>query len=486
MIALPVDAGALPPLARYGLDVLVDLSRLLPAPEHAGAVRLRVHDGGSGVTPAATDLAGWMARDWTLRPGEGELSVHADALAVLGAVAGMADEQRSTARDRFDRVPSSENRLVRTSLERQAVVSRTARSLRELVVRAAGRRRVLVAVPWPDGRRWAAAFTHDLDAVAAWPVFTALRLLELARKGELATGARAAGAALAAVGRAPLRRAAREVLAEERRHRIRGTWFVICGTPTLRTMRRGDVTYTPESTAARRILELVAADGHEIGLHGSFDTADADDLFTAQRQRLEHVTRDTVAGVRQHYLRMRLGPTHRAMEAAGFAYDSTGGFADRNGFRHGVADVLPTWDDAAGRALALDEVPFVWMDRALSKYRGVEDPAAWVDDALELAAECRAVEGLWTGIWHPNLAPALGYPGAPAAYARLTREVVAGAPYVAPLRELVAWRAARRSLRVAEAAPDGGALRVAAADGAGVPLTLEDADGRPVTEIAWC
>jgi len=485
VISLPANASALPPLARFGLDVLVDLSRLLPAPEHAGAVRLRVHHGGAA-NPAPTDVAGWMARDWTLRPGDGELSVHVEALAVLGAVAGMADEQRSAARDRFDRVPSSENRLVRASLERRAVVSRAARSLRELVVRAAGRRRVLVAAPWPDGRRWAAAFTHDLDAVAAWPVFTALRLVELARKGELATGARAAGAALAAVGRAPLQRAAREVLAEERRHRIRGTWFVLCGTPTLRTMRRGDITYTPESAGARRILELVAADGHEIGLHGSFDTADADHLFGAQRQRLGQITRRTVAGVRQHYLRMRLGPTRRAMEAAGFAYDSTGGFADRNGFRHGVADVLPAWDDATGRALALDEVPFVWMDRALSKYRGVEDPAAWVDDALDLATECRAVEGLWTGIWHPNLAPALGYPGAPAAYARLTREVVAGAPYVAPLRELVAWRAARRSLRVAEAAPDGGALRVAAADGAGVPLTLEDADGRPVTEIAWC
>src|SRR2546430_9989656 len=57
--------------------------------------------------------------------------------------------------------------------------------------------------------------------------------------------------------------------------------------------------------------------------------------------------------------------------------------------------------------------PFTWMDRALSKYRGIEDPAAWSKDALELATTARAVGGLWVGLWHPNLTPALGFPDAP-------------------------------------------------------------------------
>ena len=107
--------------------------------------------------------------------------------------------------------------------------------------------------------------------------------------------------------------------------------------------------------------------------------------------------------MRQHYLRMRAATTPRGMASAGFAYDSTYGFADRNGFRLGTADVLPLWDAERQQPVGLDEAPFVWMDRALSKYQHVETPRAWIDDALALAERCRSVEGLWVGIWHPNL-----------------------------------------------------------------------------------
>ena len=105
--------------------------------------------------------------------------------------------------------------------------------------------------------------------------------------------------------------------------------------------------------------------------------------------------------------------------------------------------------------LELDEVPFAWMDRALSKYRGVERPDAWVDDARPLISACQDVEGLWVGVWHPNLTAPLGFPGAPAAFARLAQEISAADPYVASLDAIVAWRRARRGIRARQVAPDG-------------------------------
>jgi hypothetical protein len=184
---------------------------------------------------------------------------------------------------------------------------------------------------------------------------------------------------------------------------------------------------------------------------------------------------DPVVGVRQHYLRMRAGTTPRGMAKGGFRYDSTFGFADRNGFRLGTADVLPLWDADAGAPMKIDEAPFTWMDRALSKYRGVEDPVQWIDDALELADTCRSVNGLWVGIWHPNLTPALGFPGAPQAYRRLVASLVQREPYIAPLRELVAWRRARRSARATAVRPDG---RIVVTSDASV--LIRDADGRAI------
>ena len=119
------------------------------------------------------------------------------------------------------------------------------------------------------------------------------------------------------------------------------------------------------------------------------------------------------------------------------------------------------------------------MDRALSKYQHVETPRAWIDDALALAERCRSVEGLWVGIWHPNLAPALGFPDAPEAYARLVGELARGDAHVAPLGELVdlapraavASRPAGERWRAGDARLGGGSLRTS-------DFTIRDADGR--------
>jgi hypothetical protein len=95
------------------------------------------------------------------------------------------------------------------------------------------------------------------------------------------------------------------------------------------------------------------------------------------------------------------------------------------------------------------------MDRALSKYRGIEMPGTWAEDALALAATAREVGGLWVGLWHPNLTPALGFPDAPAAYGATIAGVLAESPFVATLETIVEWRRARRAVRATAIAPDG-------------------------------
>jgi hypothetical protein len=340
-------------------------------------------------------------------------------------------------------------------MERHPVVSEAAVRLREAAIAAAGRRMVRLAAPWPDGKRWAAAFTHDLDVVALWPVFAALRTLELARKAQLGAALRTVAAATLGIGRDPVWRGVTKLLERERAAGVASTWFILCGTPTAATMRAGDLTYAPESPAARRILAAIIEAGHATGLHGSFATMDVEGAFAEQRGRLAALAGREIRGVRQHFLRMRPGATQRAMQHAGFTYDSSFGFPDRNGFRLGVADVVPFWDAAAGRTLELDEVPLCWMDRSLSKYRGIEEPLAWVSDALRLAGRCRAVDGLWVGVWHPNLVGALGFPGAGGAFLELISSMTRADPCLRTLDELVAWRRARRAARIRALAPDG-------------------------------
>ncbi|MGH7606941.1 MAG: hypothetical protein ACREME_06345, partial [Gemmatimonadales bacterium] len=474
----------LEPREQYGLDVLVAASRLLPVdPGSDATVQVAV----AADEPAPAAFEAWLTAS---PPGfeshDGAVLVPRSMLRHVTALAGAGAEQRSSVRDRYGRVPAAEHLLVRAGRWREPVITRTGRALRDAVIRVADRRPIRLVAPWPGGHRWAAAFTHDVDVVAWWPLFTALRLLELARKGRIGGAAQTVIAAVRAAFRDPVGAGVTAILETEASRGVRSTWFFLCATPTLATVRAGDATYHPESAAVERIVRRVDAGGHEIGLHGSFATFEDPEAFARERQRLEALVGRPVRGVRQHFLRMEPGVTQRGMRAAGFSYDATFGFSDRGGYRLGVADAVPAWDEARGAAAPLVEVPLTWMDRALSKYQGVEDPRVWVDEALDLARTCRDVEGLWVGLWHPNLTGPLGFPGAPAEYRRLVGAITRdpSAPYVDAMGAIVEWCAARQGVRARSVAPDG-RVDLRARLRSVHPLVLEDERGRAVATVAW-
>lgn len=476
MIALP-DTTRLDPLERHALACLVDVAAVLPAEGAAAAHAVRlVLDEASPTDPGLPLRA---HGDLRLPTGDGAVHLPVAWLRRVGELVSMQSDGADAPKDRHGRPVSEANQLVRAGTERTPVVSEVANVLRTAMMHAAAEagRPYFGAHLWPHRKLWAACLSHDLDVASLWPAFTALRVAELAKKGDLSRVARVVASAGASLLGDPVRDGVRAVLDAERAVGAHSTWFIICASPTLATVRAGDVTYLPEHRRVRAILEALRADGHEIGLHGSFETAADGANFVYQRTRLARLADGAVPGVRQHFLKRTIGETERAMVSAGFAYDSTAGFPDRNGFRLGLADAVPVWDHASQRALPLEELPFCWMDRAQSKYQGIEDPAVWIDDALELADRAARAFGVWCGIWHPNLTPALGFPGAHEAYMRLVRELAARGAWLASADEIVRWRRARRSLRVTAVGADG----VPAVSGdpdairaAGAPLVVGD------------
>ena len=452
MIRLDVSRERLRPAERYGLDVLVDLSRLLVVEEAAcDVVRLTVVNRPYSAA-TATDLAPATA----LERSNGEVRVSTAALAAIAEVAGGASEQRSGAVHGDGRVSADDNPLVAAGHSRKPMVSILGTELGRAAAAVAERRPMRFLAPWPSGYRWAALITHDLDVVQWWGVSSLLRMAELGRKGAWRLTARVARAARRSIGRDPVSRGVHSLLQLEAYHGVQATWFVIRSEPTL----------------GSRVLHAVSQAGHEVGLQGDFAT-DRDVALTASSRRmLSRVTHRPIIGTRQHLLRMLPGVTQRATVKAGFDYDANWGFADRNGFRLGVADVVPAWDATREYVMPLDLVPLIWADRGFGEGSGAE---GWVDDGLELARACRAVEGAWVGLWHPNLTEALGFPGAESAFVRLLETLASDRPFFASARKIVEWRRFRRSVRAARISADG---RVTLTASPGHPIVaVEDAAG---------
>src|SRR4051794_21433996 len=471
-VDVPESLGA---SERFGLELLIDLSRLLVVQlAECELVRLTVVD-----RPSAGSAAADLSAHAALERANGEVRVSVAALRAVAEVAGGAIEQRSTVRDRHGRVPSAENPLVAAGQSRRPIVSLLGVELRRAVLSVAGRRPVRTVAPWPEGHRWAALMTHDLDVVDWWGLFPMLRMLELSMKGSWDLIGRVGRAARRSIGRDPVTRGVHSILQLEAHHGIRPTWFVICANPSVRSVLAGDATYDPNGPAARRILNALTHAGHEIGLHGSFATVDSASRLADQRRTLSRLAGSPVLGVRQHFLRMRPGQTQRHMVAAGLEYDATWGFADRSGFRLGVADIVPAWDAGTESTLPLDIVPLLWMDRALSKYAGIEEPGRWVEDARDLVRECKSVEGAWVGLWHPNTMEALGFPGAEPAFVSLLQALADDRPYFGSAHKLVQWRRFRRAVRAARVSADGRVL-LTTPSGHRTLVALEDESGESV------
>jgi hypothetical protein len=475
MIRVARPTPELSPEEAYGLQVLIDLARLIPpeSPEVRTGPELVLREAPSPEAgPRSLQLL--VEPEVVVEPGR--VVLPRALLSGVAAIAGAQEEQTTEARDPHGRVPPDANPLVRAGLASAPILSRAARSLREAAARAAAGDPFWTVCPWPEGRRWAATLTHDLDLVCWWPLSTLARMTELAKRSQGARLARVLGSAVASTFRRPVKDAVSRILKIESGHGMRSTWFSLCESPSPRTFLARDVTYRPESALNRAILTEIRARGHEVSLHGSFATVESPERMRRQRERLGAILGEEVAGVRQHFLRMRPGVTQLGMIRAGFRYDATFGFPDRAGFRLGTGDVLPGWSARSRSVLPLEEVPLIWMDRSSSKYAGQEEPLAWVEEAASSARECRDSEGLWVGVWHPYLSDPLGFPDAPRAFEELASTLRADRPWTVPLVEVVEWRAVRRGLRVAEV-DEAGVPRVTVPGGEAVPVDLESPAG---------
>ena len=268
------------------------------------------------------------------------------------------------------------------------------------------RRELGLPLPRYGDAKFAVALTHDVDVPWRWTPI-GMRGAAARLKGHTLAGR--VGPALheaKGLARVPLHKLRRtdpnwrfeEIVAEERAHGSRSTFFVMAGHG-----HRADGA-APESYDRLRpkLVETLAGAGAEVGLHGSYLAAENLDTLARERALLAQLDGPLV-GHRYHYLRVDPHRNLVPLEDLGFRYDTSLGFPDALGFRAGIAQPFRVWDLARDRPSDLIEVPLAVMDATLAeeRYEGLSAAAA-KPRVLALLDWATEHGGGFSILWHPE------------------------------------------------------------------------------------
>ena len=301
---------------------------------------------------------------------------------------------------------------------------------------------------WPNGRRFAACLTHDVDRIVQRPWRERVRLIARLYKRthplrllrwSFSAAVYGAQALLGATNLAPYD----FWLEEEGRHGFHSTFFVLPEqleqpTPHDHYYRYRDIVQLLSESmtftaATRRVREL----GWEIGLHGSYGSAFNTGILRGEKERLEGMLGEPVSSVRQHFLRFNIDVTPQVQADAGFTTDTTLGYSATIGCRAGLA--FPYFWPAAGDLL---EVPLIIQDVGLlrNSENGGELAGA-LARARALIERIADAGGVVTLSWHTHP----DSPGAHACYRALLEMIAELGGWGCSLGELNAWWRQRRA-----------------------------------------
>jgi len=268
---------------------------------------------------------------------------------------------------------------------------------------------------WPDlerrRRRFSVRPTHDVDVPFSYRYRTALRMVKSAGRQTFGRG----GPSVALgqlrdwvrVKRGDLERdpynCFDRIMDISERSGLRSLFYFIVGD----TEGASEGHYRLAHPEIRDLLTRIHERGHEIGLHGSYESHLRPELLGREKRELL----ESCAGLgieqpqwggRQHYLRCATPDSFRIWDDAGLDHDSTYGFADGAGFRSGTCYDYPLYDLEAHRELKIRERPLIVMEGTIidDHYMALGTGAEALARMRMLSDRCRQFDGEFTLLWH--------------------------------------------------------------------------------------
>jgi hypothetical protein len=340
----------------------------------------------------------------TISRHNGDISLGFDIIASIAEIILGEQSMQERVRDTHGRVPMAATPVGRLGLVGTPVVDHWLGVLSD-GVSAVTNRQVQRRGLW-GGAPFAVCITHDIDRVTRGWVDAVRRGRSFVSSGRIREGIRTAGAALRVLRTGhDLYWNLREVLELDVSYGVTPTFLLL---PS--RSHDLDARFDIREGRWREIASDIRDAGGEIGLHAGYESFRDLDALRREQRELEDAVGEVISTVRQHYLRFDPCVTPGVQSNAGLLTDTTAGFAETPGFRHGTAFPYPWFDRGGKQVLPIMEIPLVLMDRTLDVYLGLGPERAWdhIETILDRAAD---TGGCFSILWHNHVLVEACFPG---------------------------------------------------------------------------
>ncbi len=141
-----------------------------------------------------------------------------------------------------------------------------------------------------------------------------------------------------------------------RSHGMRPIYFILVAQQSTAFDKNND----PSSDSMKMLIRKLSEDG-EVAIHPSYFST-ANEVFGKEISLLQDLTGKTITSSRQHYIRLSLPETYRALLERGITDDYTMGYGSALGFRAGTGRDFFWFDLKEEKTTNLKVHPFCFMD----------------------------------------------------------------------------------------------------------------------------
>lgn len=282
--------------------------------------------------------------------------------------------------------------------------------------------------PWPDGKKYAVALSHDVDYPEMIRSIEVLKYLSRHKSQSR----------ISKIWDILQNRETfwkfKDWLELEQSHQVKSS-FYFCGFKgsVLRYLFKApDPFYDLQQQAYREIMRFIDSQDFEVGMHSSYLAYRSVEQSLREKLRVEEALGKPVWGNRQHYWHLNPdNPSETAIihDKIGLLYDSSLSYSKHSGFRYSICSPFHFYDPVGKKPVPVLQLPPTFMDDHLFGYSSCANFPTWKSHLDTLLDSVRIHEGILVVDYHVRTLNNTFYPDWGKSYEYLVKKITACADF---------------------------------------------------------